>query len=305
MKNVNSLVVTRLIALLAMSACTPVPATTTPAPPAQQIYTITNTTFHDYNGNGTQESGEPAIGDIRLTYKPGLVSCITSSDGKCTIEIPSGRYKIHIDDPSNKFRYILPSVHEARHIKEEFDVDVKNEMEVAIPLAEGFMTLPFEEGTFLWWRTSYKDVMPGPGIRDWKGGRITYEGHKGTDFFMREGTNILAGCPGIVRSFQLDINGGISLFVDYKNSEDEYIIGYGHLADITVEKMQYVSRGDVIGHSGRSKKGSSEHLHFEILRAEQPTDEYPYGLYMPIDFYESDSNPYMLWTKHNEPQSPP
>jgi len=67
--------------------------TLTPSPtltPTQKLYPVINSTFFDYNGNGTQDEGEPSLEEITLTYKPGNASCTTDTSGMCTVNIPAG-----------------------------------------------------------------------------------------------------------------------------------------------------------------------------------------------------------------------
>lgn len=137
--------------LLCVISCTPTqsafaPAIATPTSivePIQQLFTVTNRVFFDYNGNGIKEGIEPAIPSIKLIYQPGNISCIADKNGLGTVKVPAGSYTISIDDSSNKFNYILTSVSEIADITDGLKVDINQNEEISIPLAQGFLTWPF------------------------------------------------------------------------------------------------------------------------------------------------------------------
>jgi murein DD-endopeptidase MepM/ murein hydrolase activator NlpD len=141
---------------------------------------------------------------------------------------------------------------------------------------EGFMTLPFKEGTDEYKERLYRDTDPAPdSILDHKGGTRTYDGHNGTDFFITKGTEILAGAPGMVTDIVFNTpNGGNYIYIksncgNIGGINDCCYINYGHLGDILVTEGQYVKRGDLLAYSGsggRSPDASkwTDHLHYAI-----------------------------------------
>jgi formylglycine-generating enzyme required for sulfatase activity len=65
-------------------------------------------TFHDYNGNGAWDAGEPALADIVITAEgQSERSCTTSADGRCVIDLPDGNYHSSVTAP-DRYQWILP-----------------------------------------------------------------------------------------------------------------------------------------------------------------------------------------------------
>ena len=78
--------------------------TTAPSPvstptPEPTLFEVEHLAFHDYNGNGVQNIGEPPIEGIILTYQPGETSCITDKDGKSSVNITAGNYHVSYYGP--------------------------------------------------------------------------------------------------------------------------------------------------------------------------------------------------------------
>ena len=60
-------------------------ATATP-----ELYNFTFQSFHDYNGNGAMDKGEPLLDNILI--KTSVGECTTTKKGKCEIVgVPAGR----------------------------------------------------------------------------------------------------------------------------------------------------------------------------------------------------------------------
>jgi hypothetical protein len=121
---------------------TPIPiATNTPV-----LYQITFYAFHDYNGNGKQDDGEPSLEGIINRISIG--ECTTTANGKCEINgITEGLYSVTIIDnrnvpPWEKMRFLMPSISEVRTISQGLEITVDANIEINIPLGQGFIVLP-------------------------------------------------------------------------------------------------------------------------------------------------------------------
>ena len=85
---------------------------------------------------------------------------------------------------------------------------------------------------------------------DFRGGRLTYDSHNGTDFAVPIGTRVVAPAPGIVLRVSNEFNrGGLKILIDH---------GYGvittcnHLGRALVCVGDRVSRGEPVALSGAS-----------------------------------------------------
>ena len=102
---------------------------------------------------------------------------------------------------------------------------------------------------------------------DWRGGRLTYDSHNGTDFAVPPGTPIVAAAPGLVLRLSNEFNrGGLKVFVDHGEG---LFTSYNHLARAQVQVGERVERGQRLGLSGASGidgfllfPWSTPHLHF-------------------------------------------
>ena len=87
-------------------------------------------------------------------------------------------------------------------------------------------------------------------VRDFRGGRATYNSHIGTDFAVPIGTKVLAPAAGVVRIVANLMNrGGLKVVIDHG---DGLISMPGHLSRALVAEGDTVKRGDLIGLSGYS-----------------------------------------------------
>ncbi len=117
-------------------------------------------------------------------------------------------------------------------------------------------------------------------VEDFRGGRLTYDGHVGTDFATPPGTDIVTAAPGIVRQVRTDMQrGGLKMVVDHGEG---WITTYSHLARTRVGPGHVVRRGEVLASSGMSGVDGvlfspwlAPHLHFNVLLDGQPVDPYP------------------------------
>jgi len=300
-----------------------------------EIASLEERLFFDYNGNGNQEPGEPAIPNASISLD-GLVrfEALTNSTGDYKIEgIPAGSNKVYVQ-ADQRFRYMCTSTEEFRATGEKYDLVLKESRKLDVGLMEGFPTLPFKKYESR--LESYVDLDPSSRVRDWKGGIQTYDGHPRTDFLASAGTEVLATAPGRVfaaagdwpnyaqwigRRFQgYYRNNGNFVIIDCGNN---LFVAYHHLQSINVPETfpetsngPIVQRGQVIGLAGATGFTSAggnerikvEHLHFQVwngtgfmhgrVDALDPFRDLFYGRHGASLW----SNPVSLWTKDNDPQ---
>jgi hypothetical protein len=142
---------------------------------------------------------------------------------------------------------------------------------------------------------SFVDEDPGPGAKDWHCGRLTYDGHKGTDIrvpdgvAMAKGVQVLAAAPGTVLRLRdgmddvsirvtgadavKDREAGNSLIIDHGGGWETQ---YGHLrkGSIIVKPGQTVTAGQPIALMGLSGNTEFTHTHFEVRHGGKPVDPY-------------------------------
>jgi len=132
---------------------------------------------------------------------------------------------------------------------------------------------------------NYVDDDAGPGARDFACGTRTYDGHKGTDFRIRDaaamakGVKVLAAAAGIVKAVRDDMS-DVSIrgrnAADVRDREcgngvllqhgDGWVTQYCHLrrGSVRVEPGKSVARGEVLGEVGLSGLTEFAHVHFEL-----------------------------------------
>ncbi|WP_372400643.1 M23 family metallopeptidase (plasmid) [Azospirillum sp. HJ39] len=141
---------------------------------------------------------------------------------------------------------------------------------------------------------NYVDADPGPGMRDFACGRLTYDGHGGTDFrlsdleAMRRGVAVVAAAPGTVarvRDGMEDVSirqsggapagydAGNAVVVDHGNGWETQ---YSHLkrGSIAVRPGVRVEAGTVLGQIGLSGKTEFPHVDFGIRHDGRTLDPY-------------------------------
>jgi hypothetical protein len=163
---------------------------------------------------------------------------------------------------------------------------------------------------------NYFDQDPGPGYQDYACGQLSYDGHTGTDFRLRDlaamRTNVvvLAAAPGIVvgtRNGEPDIsvnkrgkaalNGkeaGNGVRIDHG---DGWTTQYSHMlqGSVRVQIGQRVDKGDVLGFVGLSGNTEFPHLHFSASKDGIPVD--PFN----PDRAACGTNPATLWSASDLP----
>lgn len=117
------------------------------------------------------------------------------------------------------------------------------------------------------------------GLRDFRGGRLSYDEHDGTDFVCPPGTPLVAAAPGIVAATRDTwLRGGLTLCIDHG---DGVVTQYTHLTSALVEPGQRVERGSPVALSGNSGFDMTQffpwvppHVHFMVWVEGRPVDPY-------------------------------
>jgi murein DD-endopeptidase len=132
-------------------------------------------------------------------------------------------------------------------------------------------------------------------VRDFRGGRLTYDSHNGTDLVTPVGTEVVSAAPGRVLRISSEFNrGGLKIFVDHGEG---LATSYNHLGRALVGVGDTVHRGQVIALSGYSGVDGFAtfpfgipHVHFNVWLD---------GAY--VDPFGYDDVP-SLWVNANDPE---
>jgi len=131
-------------------------------------------------------------------------------------------------------------------------------------------------------------------VRDFRGGRLTYDSHNGTDFAVPTATVVAAAAPGVVLRVSSEFNrGGLKVFVDHG---DGLITTSNHLARALVRPGDLVERGQPIALSGASGADMVlmfpwivPHVHFNVWLNGVPVDPF------------AEPGETSLWRRENDP----
>lgn len=142
---------------------------------------------------------------------------------------------------------------------------------------------------------NHVDHDPGPGARDYRCGRLAYDGHKGTDLRVtdvaafREGVAVLAAAPGRVRAVRDGMadasvretgpgavagrEAGNAVVIDHG---DGWVTQYAHMrgGSVAVRPGEQVERGQKLGLAGLSGNTEFPHLHFEVRAGDRIVDPF-------------------------------
>lgn len=134
---------------------------------------------------------------------------------------------------------------------------------------------------------NYVDLDAGPGLKDFGCGALTYDGHRGTDFQVRDlqrmkaGVPVVAAAPGVVRAARDEMADtgktgyeaageteralGNAVAVEHGGGWSTF---YGHLrqGSVKVRPGDRVERGQQLGEVGLSGNTEFPHLHFEVRK---------------------------------------
>lgn len=118
----------------------------------------------------------------------------------------------------------------------------KKALDRTVPLLNLFnrTPTPVEDG----WSVRFTQV------RDFRGGRLTYDSHNGTDFVIPPGTPVVSAAPGRVVSLRREFNrGGLKLAIEHG---DGLLTSSNHLGRALVQVGDRVERGQVVALSAYS-----------------------------------------------------
>lgn len=131
----------------------------------------------------------------------------------------------------------------------------------------------------------YVDSDPGPGQRDHTCGRLSYDGHKGTDFglaslaAMRGGVAVIAAAPGIVRGIRDGMDDryftdDMATTLEGRDCGNGVVIDHGdgwetqycHMrkGSVSVRSGDAVTRGQPLGLIGLSGRTQFPHVHLSL-----------------------------------------
>lgn len=118
-------------------------------------------------------------------------------------------------------------------------------------------------------------------VRDFRGNRLTYDSHNGTDFSIPIGSHVCTAAAGKVVEIMSEFNrGGLKIFIDHGQG---LMTCYAHLARPLVEVGQVLKRGEVIALSGYSGLDAMisfpfgiPHVHFNVWLNGMPIDPFPH-----------------------------
>jgi len=160
-----------------------------------------------------------------------------------------------------------------------------------------------------WWNTTaYVDLDPSAAWHDYECGPVTYNGHTGNDFALRdfveqdEGRFVVAGAPGTViatddghfdkQTVAIDDTPANYVIVEHEDGSRAY---YWHLRKWSVRVFpgQQVREGQVLGLVGSSGESTGPHLHFAV-RQDGVVHEPHAGACRPGDSLWQEQAPYVF-----------
>jgi len=166
------------------------------------------------------------------------------------------------------------------------------------------------------WLVNLVDLDPGPGLRDYRCGQATYDGHKGVDIAIRDldamqkGVAVLAAAPGVVKGVR---DGMADRMPDetFRRTQRRRYCGNGvvvahpggwetqycHLrsGSVTVQAGDTVARGRRLGFVGHSGMAEFPHVHLSLRKEGQVVD--PFLGVAPPAQPSCSAAPGALWTE--------
>lgn len=95
------------------------------------------------------------------------------------------------------------------------------------------------------------------------------EGHQGIDISAKADEPVFATAEGKVISVSKVKDRGLNMQIDHGNG---YVSSYSHLQKSYVKKNSTVKKGEAIGTVGSSGNATGPHIHYEIIKNQQPID---------------------------------
>lgn len=119
-------------------------------------------------------------------------------------------------------------------------------------------------------------------IKDYRGKKLTYNSHNGTDFAIPIGTTVCTAAPGKVVAILSEFNrGGLKIFIDHGEG---LMTCYAHLAKSLVKLNDVLHRAQPIAVSGYSGLDGAvtfpfgvPHVHFNVWLNGEPVDPFAYN----------------------------
>jgi murein DD-endopeptidase MepM/ murein hydrolase activator NlpD len=142
---------------------------------------------------------------------------------------------------------------------------------------------------------NYFDHDPGPGRMDYACGRLSYDGHDGTDIrvpdlpTMKQGIAVVATAPGVVKGMRdgmpdvdvrkigtaalLGRDAGNGIVIDHG---DGWVTQYSHLRNgsVAVNKGDRVETGQRLGYIGMSGRAEFPHVEFAVRHNGEELDPF-------------------------------
>lgn len=131
-------------------------------------------------------------------------------------------------------------------------------------------------------------------VRDYRGGRNTYDSHNGTDFAVPPGTEVVAAAPGVVLRVSSEFHrGGLKVFIDHGHG---VVTASNHLGRALVRPGERVARGQPVALSGYSGVDgvaafpfTAPHVHYNVYLDGRNVDPFSAG------------DEASLWRRPNDP----
>lgn len=131
-------------------------------------------------------------------------------------------------------------------------------------------------------------------VQDFRGKKLTYDSHNGTDFSIPVGCKVVSPASGKILRISSEFHrGGLKIFIDHGEG---LVTTLGHLSRSLVKVGDFVSRGQVIAISGYS--GIDALLAFPFSAPHVHMNTWLNGEY--VDPFSKDSG-ISLWRNYNNP----
>lgn len=128
-------------------------------------------------------------------------------------------------------------------------------------------------------------------VRDFRGKKLTYNSHNGTDFSIPINSIVTASCTGKIVEVHSEFNrGGLKIYIDHGCG---LMTTYAHLARALVKVGDMIEAGEPIAISGYSGLDSLisipwgiPHVHFNVWLNGEPIDPFPFETNSSLWFHD-------------------